>query len=96
LHQLQRPLEALALQQLGDVPFLQTSPFRQEAFSLKRAPATRLPFHTICSTLRAQCLPLTTQDRVIQTSPFLREQLNVSAPSRSFLRLLGALPFGVL
>ena len=53
-----RPLESLHLDQLGDLPFLSTSPFRHETF-LIRPPGIpglnvdkRVPFHVICETLR--------------------------------------------
>lgn len=94
LHRLQRPIELLMLDQLGDVPFLQTSPFRHQTFSLKRAPTVRVPFHTLCAELRRTCLPLV-QDGVIQTSSFLQEQLHVSTKTTSFPQLLGSLTFGV-
>jgi len=94
LQKLQRPIESLALDQLGEVPFLLTSPFRQEKFSLKRAPSVRLSFHTICSELRAHSLPLT-REGVIQTSPFLREQMNISTETTTFPQLLRSLTYSV-
>jgi hypothetical protein len=67
LEELQRPIESLEVSQLGDVPFLSTSPFRQQTFRLyaeavdafrpfaKGVPIdaeTRLPFETICAMIR--------------------------------------------
>ena len=58
LEQLQRPIELLELNQLDDLPFLESSPFRQAAFHTipdaipgldsKR----RYPFHALCAALR--------------------------------------------
>jgi hypothetical protein len=96
LHALQRPIELIALDQLGEVPFLLTSPFRQQSFSLKRIPSERIPFHAICANLRAHCIPLTDQNGTIRVSPFLREQLHVSTDTVQFPQLLGALTHGVV
>jgi hypothetical protein len=58
LEALRRPIESLELAQLGDVPFLVTSPFRNAAFRVKPPgfPGLdldkRYPFHTICDMLR--------------------------------------------
>ena len=95
LYALQRPIEALVLDQLGEVPFLLSSPFRHQAFSLKRTLSERIPFHALCANLRTHCLPLSSQDGTIRTSPFLREQLNVRTETVTFPQLLGALPYGV-
>jgi hypothetical protein len=58
LETLQRPMEALELGQLGDIPFLTTTPFRHATFLVKPPGfhgidlEARYPFHTICSMLR--------------------------------------------
>ena len=75
---LQRPMERLALHQLGSVPFLQTSPFRSESFLLKRKPdGPRVPFSTVCAQLRALTLCLPTEDGRLVLSPYLKELLHI-------------------
>lgn len=94
---LQRPMERLALHQLGHVPFLQTSPFRSDAFLLKRRPAgPRVPFRTICAELRAHCLTLPRDGDRLVVSPFLKELLNVQTRTTTFPALLGALTEGLI
>lgn len=94
---LQRPMEQLALHQLGHIPFLQTSPFRSESFLLKRRPGgPRVPFQTLCAELRAHCLTLPTEDDKLVVSPFLREMLHVETRTTTFPALLGALTQGIV
>jgi len=54
---MQRPLEGLALDQLGDIPHLAASPFRKQMFVYKCAPPgvdvkQRYSFETICGHFR--------------------------------------------
>ena len=55
---MERPLENTQLSQLGQLPFLESSPFRHAAFKVKPPgiPGVdcdkRYPFHTICTFLR--------------------------------------------
>lgn len=56
---LHRPIEQLELSQLGDAPFLETSPFRNATFTIQQGvhfpgiePGKRYMFQTICSMLR--------------------------------------------
>jgi hypothetical protein len=94
---LQRPMEQLALHQLGHVPFLHTSPFRSESFLLKRRPAgPRVSFRAICAELRAHCHTLPTEGDELVVSPFLREMLNVKTRTTTFPALLGALTRGLV
>lgn len=103
---LQRPMERLALHQLGHIPFLQTSPFRSESFLLKRRPGgppdrpqpgcPRVPFQTLCAELRAHCLTLPTEGGELVVSPFLREMLRVTTRTTTFPALLGALTQGIV
>jgi len=94
---LQRPMEQMALHQLGHIPFLQTSPFRSEAFLLKRRPqGPRVPFQTICAELRAHCLTLSTEGDELVVSPFLREMLHLETRTTTFPALLGALTQGIV
>lgn len=94
---LQRPMERMALHQLGHIPFLQTSPFRQESFLLKRRPqGPRVPFRSVCAELRAHCLTLPTEGDELVVSPFLREMLHVTTRTTTFPALLGALTQGIV
>ena len=94
---LQRPMERLALHQLGSVPFLQTSPFRSESFLLKRKPdGPRVPFSTVCAQLRALTLCLPTEDGRLVLSPYLKEMLHIKARTATFPALLGALTHGLV
>ena len=94
---LQRPMERMALHQLGNIPFLQTSPFRQESFLLKRRPqGPRVSFRSICAELRAHCLTLPTEGDKLVVSPFLREMLHVTTRTTTFPALLGALTQGIV
>ena len=99
LASLQRPMERIALHQLGHVPFLITSPFRQESFLLKRRRTVsheRIPFHTICAELRAHCRTLPTEGDCLVVSPFLKEMLHVKTRLTTFPALLGALTHGLV
>ncbi len=54
---MQRPLEGIALDQLGDIPHLAASPFRKQLFAYKRAlpgidTSQRYSFSTICGHFR--------------------------------------------
>lgn len=93
LHRLQRPMEQLSLQQLGDVPFLQTSPFRFQEFMLKKRPGKRIPFHILCKELCSHSL---SESHDILTSPFLKEQLDISANTLTYPQLLGTLVNGIV
>ena len=94
---LQRPMERMALHQLGHIPFLQTSPFRQESFLLKRRPqGPRVAFQTLCAELRAHCLTLPTEGDKLVVSPFLREMLHLETRTTTFPALMGALTQGLV
>jgi hypothetical protein len=102
---LQRPMERLALHQLGSVPFLQTSPFRSESFLLKRKPngapagapeGSRVPISIVCAQLRALTLCLPTEDGRLVLSPYLKEMLHIKARTATFPALLGALTHGLV
>ena len=97
LHKLQRPMEQLSLQQLGDVPFLQTSPFRFQEFMLKKRPGKRIPFHVLCGELRSHSLSHSlSESRDIPMTPFLKEQLDISANTLTYPQLLGTLVNGIV
>lgn len=59
VRKLQRPILDLYLNQLGDVPFLESSPFRSATFQIKSPGfpgidmTRRYAFHEICALLRA-------------------------------------------
>lgn len=58
LEALQRPIEGLEIGQMGDIPFLASSPFRHATFLIKPPGIpglnleTRYPLHKICELLR--------------------------------------------
>ena len=101
LHKLQRPLLSLSTQQLGDLAFLESSPFRKQAFHICADPTgSRRPFETICADLRAH---LSREDAVqadgaITITPLLRAQLKFRPrqTTTTFPELLGLLVYGVV
>ena len=57
LETIQRPMEALALNQLGDIQFHESSPFRHHTFKVQIGIpgidiSKRYPFHEICTIVR--------------------------------------------
>lgn len=96
---LQRPVEALALEQLGDVPFLQSSPFRHQAFRLKVdgipgfEAGRRYPYHELVSVLRAHLIETGAMDAegVATLAKPLQRLLGVEEERLSFVKILGHL-----
>jgi hypothetical protein len=101
LHKLQRPLLSLSTQQLGDLAFLESSPFRKQAFHICADPSgSRRPFESICADLRAH---LSREDAIhadgaITITPLLRSQLKFRPrqTTTTFPELLGLLVYGVV
>ena len=101
LHKLQRPILSLSTQQLGDLAFLESSPFRKQAFHICADPTgSRRPFETICADLRAH---LSREDAVqtdgsILITPLLRTQLKFRPrqTTTTYPELLGKLVYGVV
>ena len=59
---MQRPIESLHIDQLGDIPFIVTSPFRYHTFAIQAPGIPGIPgvdinkrhaFHEICTVMRA-------------------------------------------
>lgn len=96
---LQRPIEDLALEQLGDVPFLQASPFRHQTFLLKVdgipgfTAGQRYPYHELVSVLRAHLIETGAMDAegVATLAKPLQRLLGVEEERLSFLQILGHL-----
>jgi hypothetical protein len=96
---LQRPIEALALEQLGDVPFLQASPFRHQAFRLKVdgipgfEAGRRYPYHELVGVLRAHLIETGAMDSegVATLAKPLQRLLGVEEERLSFVKILGHL-----
>lgn len=96
---LQRPIEALALEQLGDVPFLQASPFRHQTFLLKVdgipgfVAGRRYPYHELVAMLRTHLIEMGALDAegVATLAKPLQRLLDVEEERMSFVNILGRL-----
>lgn len=98
---LQKPIEGTQLNQLGQLPFLEASPFRHATFKLKPAaaaffkadPEQRFPYHTICETLRNSLLAsgafLPNGD--VRLNKQLQELFEVEGKKIGYIALLGRL-----
>ncbi len=99
LHHLHVPITDLHLQQLGDVPFLQTSPFRTATFAVKPPGfpgadlTTRYPFHVICAILRDHLFKTgaVAADGTIKLSKPLQTLFEVQEPTIQWISLIGKL-----
>ena len=99
LHDLHVPLTDLHLQQLGDVPFLQSSPFRTATFAVKPPGfpganlTTRYPFHVICGILRDYLFQsgAVAADGTITLSAQLQTLFEVQDPTIQWIPLIGRL-----
>jgi len=101
LHKLKRPILSLSTQQLGDLTFLESSPFRKQAFHIcMDSRGERRPFHEICAQVRAHVFDsnAVAADGTITITPLLRSQLRFKPRQRTttFSELLGALVYGVV
>lgn len=96
---MQRPLEGLALDQLGDIPHLAASPFRKQLFAYKRAPpnvdqSKRYSFETICGHFRTYIFGhnLVDADGIIKIDETLAGLLEMTVDTKmNFMELLGRL-----
>jgi hypothetical protein len=99
LHDLHVPITDLQLAQLGDVPFLQTSPFRTAPFLVKKegipgaAPGHRYPFHMICAALRDHLFKTgaVAADGTITLTADLQELFEVQESTIQWIPLVGKL-----
>jgi hypothetical protein len=101
LHKLQRPILSLSTQQLGDLAFLESSPFRKQAFLVRMDPrGDRRPFHEICAELREYLFhnAAVTSDGSITITPLLRSQLRFKPRQKTttYSEVLGLLVYGVV
>ena len=101
LHKLQRPILSLSTQQLGDLTFLESSPFRKQAFLVRMDPTgERRPFHEICAQLREHLFhsKAVGSDGTITITPLLRSQLQFKPRQRTttYSELFGSLVYGVI
>jgi len=99
LVKLQPRMEDLYVNQLSEIPFLETSPFRFEAFLVK-SPGfpgidleRRYPFHEICSLLRAYLVESNSinTEGLIVPNKLLRKLFGRSLKPISFVQMLGLL-----
>ncbi len=99
LGDLHLPLEKLELAQLGDVPFLQSSPFRTATFQVKPPGfpgadlSRRYAFHEICAVLRAYLYSsgAVAPDGTITLSKQLKSLFGVQSEKVTYIELLGHL-----
>ena len=99
LHKIKRPLEQSQLDQLGQIPFLKSSPFRSAMFKVK-APGfagidhtKRYLFQEICGVLRAHLLATgaVQADGTVQLSDQLKALFEVEEDSLGYIVLLARL-----
>jgi hypothetical protein len=96
---MQRPLEGLALDQLGDIPHLAASPFRKQMFAYKRAlpgidVSQRYSFETICAHFRAYMFGqnLVDADGQITADAHLANVFEIQVGTKlNFMEMLGRL-----
>ena len=101
LHKLQRPILSLSTQQLGDLAFLESTPFRKQTFQVRmEADGYRRPFQDICAQLRSYIFQNTTvgSDGIIAITPLLRSKLRFKPRQKTttYSELLGLLVYGVV
>ncbi len=96
LESLQRPVEGLELAQMGDIPFLSTSPFRHATFLVKPPGIpginleTRYPFQTICEMLRNHLFEsgLVKPDGTVTLNKQLKQLFETKKKEVTYLELL--------
>lgn len=93
---IQRPIEGLHIDQLGDIPFLQTSPFRQTALKFKHdlpgglTASKRYTFAEICETLRNYMYEhnMVQSDGTIHLTPAFMSLFGIKTPIVTYMGLL--------
>lgn len=99
LSQLHKPIENLELKQLGDAPFLKSSPFRHATFAVKPpgfpgADLTkRYSFSEICQILRSYLFAsnLIQSDGTVTLNEPLKTLFDTQEPHVQYIELLGKL-----
>ncbi len=96
---MQKPLEGTQISQLGQLPFLETSPFRHAAFKVKPPGfpgvdlTRRYKYHEICSLLRNYLVGsgAVRPNGSIQLTPVLQTLFEVEESEIGYIALLGRL-----
>jgi len=96
---IQKPLEGTQIKQLGQLPFLEASPFRHATFKVKPPgfPGAdlnrRYPFHEICTLLRNHLVAsgAILADGTVCLSPPLQTLFEVEESTIGYIALLGRL-----
>lgn len=99
LTHIQKPLEGLQVAQLGQLPFLEASPFRHAAFKVKPPgfPGVdldkRYTFHAICTMLRGYLISTDsfTPTGQVKLNKQLQALFGIKEPVVGYVTLLGAL-----
>jgi len=102
LEALHRPLRDLHVEQLGNIDFLASSPFRNATFQFKNAAVAaaaglkddkRYPYHVICKTLRAALIQSgqVTKDGTLTLNTATKQLFGVKEDNISYPVLLGHL-----
>jgi hypothetical protein len=95
----QKPLEGTQVAQLGQLPFLEASPFRHATFKV-RPPgfpgadlARRYPFAEVCALMRNHLVATgaVNVDGTVRLSPALQALFDVEEPVIGYVALLGRL-----
>ena len=93
---MQRPMEALALDQLGDIPFHTSSPFRHQTFKVQPPGfpgvdlSKRYPFHEICAILRDHLFATgsVNSDGKVVLNEHLQKLFGIKESSTTYMNLL--------
>ena len=96
---IQKPLEGLQVAQLGQLPFLEASPFRHATFKVKPPGIPgldlnkRYPFHTICAFLRNYLISngAVLPNGRVKLNAQLQALFGVKESTIGYITLLGAL-----
>lgn len=96
---LQKPLEGTQVAQLGQLPFLEASPFRHATFKVKPPgfPGAdlehRYAFHEVCALLRSHLVATgsVNADGTVRLSTTLKTLFEVEEPVIGYVSLLGRL-----
>lgn len=98
---IQKPLEGLQISQLGQIPFLEGSPFRHATFKIKEEFNSilgldvnkRYPFHKICDYLRDYLISTDAvlEDNKIKLDKKLQSLFGIKESIVGYVTLLGAL-----
>jgi len=99
LSELHKPIQSIYADQLGDVPFLETSPFRNASFKVKPPgfPGVdlkkRYKFKDITATLRSYLdnNNLVDNKGIVTLNPILKKLFNLKGKTTTFMELIANL-----